>query len=483
MSGRSLDPADWEEARRVLHAALDLSLDRLRTIRDEPVWTETPRDVRARLAGPAPDEGSDLDTLLQEFQRDILPYGTGNTHPRFFGWVHGAGNVAGAMGDLLASFMNCNVGGRDHVAVHVERQVIEWCKAMVGFPADASGLLTTGSSMATIIALAVARNEKMDGDLRRHGLIGQNPIVGYASREAHSAIVKACELLGLGSDALRLVPCDGAFRLSLPYLAKMIAADREAGLTPAFVVASAGTVNTGAIDDLSAIATLCRAERLWLHVDAAFGGLAVLAPDYAAPLAAMGEADSIGFDFHKWLQVPYDCGCVLVRDEAAHRRAFSTRHDYLAPDGAALAGGDPWFCEYGPEMSRGFRALKVWLTIKAYGLERLGQVIAENCRQARHLAQLIAEAPDLALLAPVSLNIVCFRYAPRGVDDAALDRLNAAIVADLQRSGIAAPSTTRIDGRLAIRVCLTNHRTEAADLDLLVREILRRGRMPAERAA
>jgi aromatic-L-amino-acid decarboxylase len=482
MSGRSLDPADWNEARRVLHEALDLSLDRLRTIRDEPVWTETPRDVRARLAEPAPDQGSSLDAVLQDFARDILPYGTGNTHPRFFGWVHGAGNVAGAMGDLLAGFMNCNVGGRDHVAVHVERQVIDWCKDMMGFPAAASGLLTTGTSMATVIALAVARNEK-GAMVRRYGLAAQKPLVGYASHEAHGAIVKACELLGLGADALRLVPCDRAFRLSLPYLAKMIEADREAGMTPAFVVASAGTVNTGAIDDLAAVAELCRAEGLWLHVDAAFGGLAVLAPDYAAPLAAIGQADSVGFDFHKWLQVPYDCGCVLVRDEHAHRRAFSTRHDYLAPDGAALGGGDPWFCEYGPEMSRGFRALKVWLTIKTYGLERLGQVISQNCRQARHLAALIAAAPDLALLAPVALNIVCFRCAPRGMDDAALDRLNSAIVADLQRSGVAAPSTTRIGGKLAIRICLTNHRTETADLDLLVHEILRRVRLPAERAA
>lgn len=484
MSGDpSLDPADWDEARRALHRALDLAIDRIENIRDHKVWTATPADVRARLAEPAPQDGAPLESLLAEIKRDILPYGTGNIHPRFFGWVHGAGNVAGAMGDMLAGFMNCNVGGRDHVAVHVERQVIDWAKAIMGFPQSASGLLTTGTSMATIIALAVARNEK-GSDVRRRGLGAQaRPIVGYASSEAHSAVVKACELLGLGAEALRIVPCDDEFRLSVPDLREMIAADRADGFVPAFVVATAGTVNSGAIDDLAAIARLCRAARMWLHVDAAFGGLARLSPDLFAPLAAVGEANSVAFDFHKWLQVPYDCGCVLVRDEAAHRRAFSSRRDYLAADGLALAGGDPWFCEYGPEMSRGFRALKVWLTVKAYGLDALGEVVARNCRQAQYLAARVTQTPDFELLAPPSLNIVCFRYAPTGLGDAALDAANGAIVADLQASGIAAPSTTRIGGRLAIRVCLTNHRTETDDLEILIEAVERFGQGQARRAA
>jgi aromatic-L-amino-acid/L-tryptophan decarboxylase len=464
---RSLDPDDWDEARRIFHAAVDCCIDRLRDIRAEPVWSATPDDVKARLASPVPSEPEPLGSLFETFRRDLLPYGTGNVHPRFFGWVHGAGTVAGALGEMLAGFMNCNVAGRDHVAVHVERQVIEWCKALFGFPASASGLLTTGTSMATVIALAVARDAKSGTHARR--------LVGYASREAHGAIAKAFALIGLGADALRLVRTDDGFRLSLDHLARMIAADRAAGLAPALVVASAGTVNTGAIDDLDAIAALCRAQRLWLHVDAAFGGLAILAPAFRARLAPIRQADSIAFDFHKWPQVPYDSGCVLVRDEAAHRAAFSARRDYLAPDGRALAGGDPWFCEYGPEMSRGFRALKVWFTIKAYGTKRLGEVVARNCRQAQTLGQAVAASPVLELLAPVSLNIVCFRHRAPGMSDAALDRLNDDIVAALQSSGIAAPSTTRIRGRLAIRVCLTNHRTVSADLELLVREVERLG--------
>jgi glutamate/tyrosine decarboxylase-like PLP-dependent enzyme len=306
------------------------------------------------------------------------------------------------------------------------------------------------------------------------------PLAAYASSEAHGAIAKAFDLLGLGTQALRLVPVDQDFRIDVRALGQMIAADRAAGAKPALVIASAGTVNTGAIDDLDAIAALCSAQGVWLHVDAAFGGLALLVPEYRARLDALRRADSIAFDFHKWLQVPYDAGCVLVQDAQAHRRSFSARREYLA-EGRALAGGDPWYCEFGPELSRGFRALKVWFTIKAHGSERLGAVIAGNCAQARHLGGLVQAADELELLAPVGLNIVCFGYRAAGLDTAAADRLNADIVADLQTTGIAAPSTTRIAGRTAIRVCITNHRTQTADLDLIAREVVRLGR--AQRAA
>ena len=484
MTERSLDPEDWEEARKVFHAAADCCLDWLQDIRSRPVWEETPASVKAALANPLPATGASLDTLLDRFRNDFLPYAMGNLHPRFFGWVHGAGNAAGALGEMLAGFMNSNVAGRDHVAVYVERQVIEWCKSIFGFPGDASGLLTTGTSMASVIALRVARDAKGGADIRRDGLAAApRPLTFYASSEAHGAIAKACALLGLGEAALRQVPVGPDFTMSVPKLSAMIAADRAAGLVPTAVIASAGTVNTGAIDDLAAIASICRAEDLWLHVDGAFGGLAVLTPDFRDALLPMREAHSIAFDFHKWLQVPYDSGCVLVRDEALHRASFSARREYLAHAGMALGGGDPWFCEYGPEMSRGFRALKVWFTIKAHGIDALAQVIARNCRDARHLGAKVEAARELVLLAPVNLNIVCFRYAPAGVSEATLDALNEAIVAALQRDGIAAPSTTRIGGRLAIRVCITNHRTTAADLDLLAREVERLGRALLAEAA
>jgi aromatic-L-amino-acid decarboxylase len=474
-AGESLDPTDWDALKSTFHDAVEQAIEHLRRIRDLPVWQATPDAVKARLDVALPRKPEPLDAVLDAFARDVLPYGTGNIHPRFFGWVHGSGNLAGALGEMLAGVMNSNVGGRDHVAVYVERQVIRWCKEIFAFPAEASGILTSGTSMGSIIALAAARNARAGADISRVGLKGAPPLAGYTSSEAHGSIAKAFELLGLGQEALRLVPVDPEFRLSLPFLAEMVAADRARGVTPFVVIASVGTVNTGAIDDLAAIAAFCREQRLWLHLDAAFGGLAVLAPEVRAPLAAMSEADSVAFDFHKWLQVPYDAGCVLIRDAAAHRAAFAHRREYLDSASAGLAGGEPWFCDFGPELSRGFRALKVWFTIKAHGIERLAEVIARNCRQAQLLGRAIAASEDLELLAAVSLNVVCFRFAMPGLAEVELNRLNQAIVTELQLQGIAAPSTTRIRGRTAIRVALTNHRTTTEDLAILVSAVRRIG--------
>ncbi len=474
---QTLDPEDWGEARQALHDAVDLCLNFTRDARERPVWRPVPETVKAELREPVPREGRALPDLLADFARTILPYGTGNTHPRFFGWVHGSGNVAGAMGEMLAAFLNCNVGGRDHVAVYVERQVIGWCKEIFAFPASGSGLLTSGTSLGTLIALTVARNAKAGGDVRRLGIAGlPKRLVGYASQEAHGCVAKTFEMLGLGSEALRLVPVDDGFRMDVGALARKVAEDRENGLLPFVVVASAGTVNTGATDDLAAVADLCRDNGLWMHVDAAFGGLAVLVPELQERFAPIARADSVAFDFHKWLHVPYDAGCVLLKDEQAHRQAFSARREYLAPQSRGLAGGAPWFCEYGPELSRGFRALKVWFTIRAYGIRRLAEGIARNCRQARALGETIAAHEHLELLAPVSLNIVCFRYVAPGSSQDGLDALNTHIVAELQIQGIAAPSTTTLRGRTAIRVALTNHRTTLDDLDVLVAEVCRLGR-------
>jgi glutamate/tyrosine decarboxylase-like PLP-dependent enzyme len=272
------------------------------------------------------------------------------------------------------------------------------------------------------------------------------------------------------------MPVDDAGRMDTAALERAIAADAAAGLRPFCVVGTAGSVNTGAVDDLAAVARVCRERGLWMHVDGAFGALAVLAPEEAPKLAGIERADSLAFDFHKWLHVPYDVGCALVRDERAHRDAFSLRHDYLAAAERGLAGGNPWYCEYGPEQSRGFRALKVWFTLLTYGLDRLGAAIARNCAQARYLGERAAAEPELELMAPVALNIACFRYRGAGLPPAALDRLNAEIVADLHEQGIAAPSTTRVGGALVIRACLCNHRTERSDLDALLDAVLRLGR-------
>jgi glutamate/tyrosine decarboxylase-like PLP-dependent enzyme len=320
----------------------------------------------------------------------------------------------------------------------------------------------------------VARNEKADADVQRLGVSAGRRLVGYASAEAHGCNTKAFDLLGLGRESLRAIAVDDRFSMKPDALIARIAADKTAGLLPFVVIASVGTVNTGAMDDLCAIADICRAEGLWLHIDGAFGGLARLTNRFRAELEAMSMADSIAFDFHKWLHVPYDAGCVIIRDEEAHRGAFSARREYLESTETGLAGGAPWFCDYGPELSRGFRALKVWFTIKSYGIRKLAALIEQNCAQAKKLEALVLAAPDLELCAPTHLNIVCFRMvfdkAPQ-----ATDAFNKQIVALLQTEGIAAPSTTTIHGKTVIRVCITNHRTRSEDLALLVSEVRRLG--------
>ncbi|TCT05544.1 pyridoxal phosphate-dependent decarboxylase family protein [Aquabacter spiritensis] len=471
----ALDPADWAAMRAIFHAAADDGLAHLAQARARPVWTRPPDAARAALAEPVPQAGQPVAAIYDTFKTHILPYGTGNVHPAFFGWALGAGTAEGVLGEMLAAFMNCNLGGWDQIAADLERQVIDWCRQMTGFPAGSSGLLTSGTSLGTLIALAVAREAATAGEIGEYGVAAAGSgLVGYASTEAHGCFAKAFATLGLGRAHLRRVPVDADHRLDCAALEAMIAADRARGLRPFCAIATCGTINTGAIDDLARVADICARARLWFHVDAAFGVGALLTAAHRARAAPLARADSIAFDFHKWFQVPYDAGIVLIRDAAAHRAAFAAPADYLAPAARGLAAGAPWFCDYGPELSRSFRALKIWFTFKAHGLSGLSAMIEKNCRQAQFLADLIAaNAPRLALLAPVNLNIVCFRYVPADGSDA--DALNAEIVADLQEQGIAAPSLTTLSGRTAIRVCLVNHRTRAADLERLVEATLALG--------
>ncbi|HZT87304.1 MAG TPA: pyridoxal-dependent decarboxylase [Stellaceae bacterium] len=482
---RSLDPEDWKAFRHLAHRLLDVCIDRLEGARDEPVWRAVPPATKQALKTGLPRGGTPLPRVCEDFLSLIFPYPTGNIHPRFFGWVHGTGTATAMLAELCAAAMNSNCGGRDHAAIYVERQVIAWCREIFGFPETASGLLTAGTSSATVIALTAARRAHSGppGAARPH-------LVAYASAEAHAALGKALELIGLGSDSLRPVPVTPDFRMDLDGLRMAIAADRAGGCTPFCVIATAGTVNTGAFDDIAAIAEICAEQRLWLHVDGAFGAWARLAdPAWRCLTRGIERADSLAFDFHKWMYVQYDCGAVLIRDEKIHRAAFSRRPDYLGPQGAALAGGDPWYCEYGIDLSRGFRALKVWFTLREFGLARLGAKISDNCRQARHMAALVERHPHLALLAPAVSNICCFRYVAAELGEPELDALNAAIVARLQESGIVAFSTTRLRGRLAIRAAIANHRTRREDIAASIAavaatggELLRERRKPASGA-
>lgn len=468
-SARSLlDPVDWQAFRDAAHQLLDVLIGRLENAGDGPVWTPMPDVVKRQLAAPPPAAPRGIDRVCDDLCQLILPYGTGNTHPRFWGWVHGTGTAGGMLAEMAAAAMNANCGGRNHGAIHLERCVIAWMARWFGWPAGAGGLIVSGSSMANLLGLAAARHHAA-ADIRTRGLNGA-PLTGYVSSEGHSCVTKAFELLGLGRDALRRIPVAADFRLDLAALRRAIDADRGSGRQPFCVVASAGTVNTGACDDLAALADLCAGEGLWLHVDGAFGALTILCPELAGRLAGIERADSLAFDFHKWLHVPYDAGCLLVRDENNLIAAFADRAPYLSAD-AALAGGDVWPCDLGVELSRGFRALKVWFTIQEHGTLALAAAIARNCAQAQRLAAQIARRPMLRLMAPVALQIVCCRYQPAAMDAAAADTLNRRLVAALQQRGIAAPSACLIDGRVCIRICITNHRTSDGDLAVLLQAI------------
>jgi aromatic-L-amino-acid/L-tryptophan decarboxylase len=473
----SLDPEDWDELRALGHRMVDDLLDYLRTVRERPVWRPIPAELRARFRAPAPRAPEGAERAYQDFREHVLPHPMGNIHPRFWGWVIGTGTPLGALAEMLAAGMNPNMGGGDHVPNQVEAQVLDWCKEMLGYPPSASGLLVSGGSMANLVGLAVARNARAGFDVRRTGVrAAEGPLTVYGSVEVHSSIQKAIELLGLGSDALRLVPVTGQFEIEVDALERMISADRAAGCRPICVVGNAGTVSTGAFDDLAALAQLCERERVWFHVDGAFGALAGLVPEYRPMLAPMARADSLAFDLHKWMYVPFEAGCTLVRDPEAHRRAFSLTPDYLTHATRGLAAGDRWFSDYGIQLSRGFRALKVWMSFKEHGLDKYGRLIRQNIEQARHLADLVREAPDLELLAPVPLNIVCFRYLAPGRDGEALDALNQELLIQLHERGIAVPSNASIGGRFALRVAIVNHRSRLDDFDLLVREVRRIGR-------
>jgi aromatic-L-amino-acid decarboxylase len=468
----TLDPLDWESFRTQAHRMLDDMLDYARDIRQRPVWQPIPDEVRARFRSAIPVSPSALGDIHEEFMQSILPFAAGNVHPGFMGWVHGGGTPVGMLAEMLAAGLNANVGGRDQIPIEVERQVARWMQQIFGFPESAAGLFVTGTSMANFIAVVIARDAELGCSVRSKG-INTKPkrLTAYASRAVHGCVGKAMDLCGLGSDALRLVPTDSRGRMDLAALENTIKKDQRSGFNPFLVVGTAGSVDTGAIDDLAGIAELAQRRKLWFHVDGAYGALAMLAPDLAPRLRGIERADSLAFDFHKWGQVPYDAGFILVRDGAQQLNAFAATSSYLRRETRGLAAGSPWPCDYGPDLSRGFRALKTWFTLKAYGTEALGSAISRTCELARHLENRIVNTPELELLAPVELNIVCFRYR---TDDS--DQINAKIVVELQESGSVAPSTTVINGQLAIRAAIVNHRTGQAEIDTLLDQTLVLGR-------
>jgi glutamate/tyrosine decarboxylase-like PLP-dependent enzyme len=452
-----------DEFRRLGYRAVDIIAEHLAAIGEAPTRRPVPDDLRQQLLQqPLPSVPADPSALLETVAENILAYPMGNSSPRFFAWVNSPPAPLGILADMLAAGLGPSVAGGDHAATYVEHAVLNWLKTIMRFPAHAGGVLASGGSVANLIALGVMRHVKSDGKVRQGGLQGATPpMVVYTSTQGHSCIQKAVEILGIGGDYLRKIPVDVRYRMDVEALKHQIAADRAAGLNPVCVAASAGTVNTGAIDPLNQLADLCAAEKLWFHVDGAYGGVGILAEQTAGLYEGIEHADSLAIDPHKWLYMPVECGCVLVKDAQAMRDAFSLIPPYLRDDAAM-----PWFSEFTIQQTRGFKALKLWLVMQQIGEPGYRQLISRDIALAKTLQAKIAAHADFELIAAGPLSVTCFRYAPPGLND--LNILNRRIAETIQREGRVFLTTTELNGKVTLRACIVNFRTTEADLDILL---------------
>jgi glutamate/tyrosine decarboxylase-like PLP-dependent enzyme len=455
-----------EQFRALGYQAVDLIVERLTAQSALPVRQPVPVEIReALMHSPPPDKGMEPTALLNLLAELVLPYPMGNSNARFFAWVNSPPAPMGIIGDLLASAINPSVAGGDHAATYVEHGVLNWIKQIFGFSPDAGAILTSGGSVATLIPLAVMRHVKSQGEMRAQGFANESaPMVIYCSTQGHSAIQKAVELLGFGSDNLRKIPTDAAYCMDVAALEAQIAVDRAAGLRPVCVAANAGTVNTGAIDPLDTLADLCERENLWLHIDGAYGGFGILAEQTAGLYKGIERADSLAIDPHKWLYMPVECGCAIVRDAQAMRDTFSLVPPYIRDDRAL-----PWFSEFGIQQTRGFKALKLWMTIQHIGLDGYRKLLTRDIALSEKLREKIRARPDFELVATGPLSVTCFLYKPSSAAD--VEAINRKLVPLVQSEGQIFITGTELDGRFALRACIVNFRTSEADLDLLLNVI------------
>jgi aromatic-L-amino-acid decarboxylase len=473
MSDFDLSP---DEVRRIGRLAADAVADHRATLVGRPVFGKV-GPAAPLFEEPLPEEGRPIDEILRFVAENVLTHPFGNSHPRFFAFINATADPVGTVADYLASAMNSNCWGGDHASIHVERRVVAWLAEILGLPPAAEGILTSGGSMANFTALATARRAVAPG-VREDGFAGTPPLVVYVSDEVHNCVDKAVDLLGIGWKQLRKIPTDARFRVRVDLLKRAIAADRSAGLRPAIVVGNAGTVNTGAIDPLDEIADLCAREGLWFHADGAYGAMAAVSSRLRPLFRGLERADSVAADPHKWLYVPYEAGAVLVREPGRMAEAFRRSAPYLVHDPDSPVLGPVLFNERGPELSRGFKALKVWVGLKHHGTRGYAAAVEHDVAMARFLADAVREREDLELLAEPVLSIVGFRYRPagRGLEEADLDRVNRQIVNRLVGAGAFFLAPTILKGRTAMRVAIVNFRTTEDDVRALLDESARAGR-------
>ena len=458
-----------DEIRDWGNSVTQFMIDYLGGLRNRPVYRHTSsREIRDGLDPALPTKGIDFDGLLKVFRETIVPFSRQNAHPRMFGYVQSPGTPIAAFADLLASMLNANltIWRSAPAPVELECLTIDWIRQILGFNAGAGGLFVSGGSMANLIGIAMARQTKdySSGRLRM-----------YASSETHFSIIKAAALLGIGQENVRYVAVDERFRIRIDDLVAKITADLEAGYVPFCVVANAGTVNTGAVDPLTDIREIAHRFQLWMHVDGSYGAFAVLAESARKLFAGMEQADSIALDPHKWLYLPVDVGCVIYRDPQIARAAFAHEAEYTRMFGEEA--DEAFVCwDYGPELSRRFRALKVWMFLKGVGLDRLSEAIETNLACARYLESMVRASDDFEMAAPVELSIFCFRHMPaqlRNESPKTIDAFNERLLVALQRDGSSYLSNATLGGRFALRGCVLNYRTTLHDIEILLDDLRR----------
>lgn len=472
----SLDPEDWGVAESKGHELITEMISYLQSIGEKPVWTKPSSGLIQSIQEDWNEAPKDLNEIYSSFKDFILPYPSGNIHPRFWSWVQGTGTITAAYADFLASVMNSNVTIGDHSAMYIDQQVIRWFNEVMGFnPAQASGILLSGGSMANITGLMIARNS-FDPAIRAEGIQNRvKPLVFYASVETHSCQQKAAEILGLGAKSLHKVSVNADYEMDPEALIEAIESDLREGKDPFCIVANVGTVNTGAIDPIKKISEICKKYNLWLHIDGAFGALVKLLPEYVDQVSDMALADSIAFDLHKWMYLPYEAGCLLVKDKTKHRNAFAQQPNYLIMHDRGLSSGPDPIGNYGMELSRGFKALKIWFCLQEHGRKKYADLIRQNIAQCQYLADKIKHHSKLELMAPVPMNIVCFRYVRQGLNLTQLNAINKEILMQLHERAIATPSYTILNDQYVIRVAHVNHRTKKTDFDALIAGVVEIG--------
>ncbi len=473
------DPEDWEELRDQLHRSVDDMVNWLMQVRNREPWRPIPDSVKNNFSYDWNEKGRNLEDLYEEFHKYILPYPSGNIHPRYWGWVNGTGIPHDLMVEMLIATMNSNVGGREHIANYVERQVLNWYKSLFGFPQSSSGILTTGCSIANLIGLTVARTAKLGEKIREVGQASMPQPIYYGSNQVHSSIYKALEIIGVGRSNFRAIPVHEDFTIDIKALEERIKEDLSSQNIPVCIIGNVGTVNTGAVDNIKELSRIAKKYDLWLHLDSAFGA-ALKLTRLSHLVDGMHLADSIAFDLHKWFYIQYEIGCILVKHEEIHRKTLSVRPDYLAQQQRGAGSGGRWFTEYGLQLSRNFKALKPWFLLQLLGKNKYSIILNKNLDQAQFFTTLIKESENLQLMAPTITNVVCFRFFIEGLSEKTLEAYNKEILHILHEEGIAVPSSTRLNGIFTLRVAIVNHRSTFEDFTILAQSVERIGKQLLE---